>query len=145
MNFLLVSIIILGICATIRTTSNQCLSRKTPRHTHQEFDVMMALFKIKKTATGPDGLPFWVWRDNCTTLAPVVTALWNKSLSSYTWPTAWKGANINPLPKVATPVQYSVFRGINVTPVKARCFERTVYHHYSKKVFEENLTVKQYA
>ena len=106
---------------------------------------MMALSKIKKTANGPDGLPFWVWRDNCTTLAPVVTALWNKSLSSYTWPTAWKGANINPLPKVATPVQYSVFRGINVTPVKARCFERTVYHHYSKKVFEENLTVKQYA
>ena len=41
----------------------------------QEFDVMMALSKIKKTATGPDQLPFWVWRDNCTTLAPVVTAL----------------------------------------------------------------------
>ena len=61
---------------------------------------MMALSEIKETATGPDGLPFWVWRDNCTTLAPVVTALWNKSLSSYTRPTAWKEANINPLPKV---------------------------------------------
>lgn len=55
----------------------------------------------------------------------MVTALWNKSLN--------------------TPVQYSDFRGINVTPVIARCFERTVYHHYSKKVFEENLTVTQYA
>ena len=75
----------------------------------------------------------------------MVTTLWSKFLSSYTWPTAWKGVNINPLPKVANPVQYSGFRGINVTPVKARCFERTVYHHYSKKVFEENLTVKQYA
>ena len=32
-----------------------------------------------------------------------------------------------------------------MTPVIARCFERTVYHHYSKKVFEENLTVTQYA
>ena len=75
----------------------------------------------------------------------MVTSLWNKSLSSYTWPTAWKEANINPHQEVDTPVQYSDFRGINVTPVKARCFERTVYHHYSKKVFEENLTVKQYA
>ena len=46
----------------------------------QEFDVMMALSKIKKTATVPDGLPFWVWRDNCTTPPPVVTALWNKSV-----------------------------------------------------------------
>ena len=44
-----------------------------------------------------------------------------------------------------TPIQYSDLRGINMTPVIARCFERTVYHHYSKKVFEENLTVKQYA
>ena len=51
----------------------------------QEFDVMMTLSKIKKTAIGPDRLPLRVWRDNCTTLAPVVTALWNKSLSSYTW------------------------------------------------------------
>ena len=31
-----------------------------------------------------------------------------------------------------TPVQYSDFRGINMTPVIARCFERTVYRHYSK-------------
>ena len=51
---------------------------------------------------------------------------------------------MNPLPKIDTPFQYSDFRGINVTPVIARCFERTVYHHYSKKVFEENLTVTQY-
>ena len=106
---------------------------------------MMALSKVKETATGPDGLPFQVWRDNCRTLAPVVTALWNTSLSSYTWPTAWKEANINPHQEVDTPVQNSDFRGINVTPVKARCFERTFYHHYSKKVCEENLTVKQYA
>ena len=27
----------------------------------------------------------------------------------------------------------------------ARCFERTAYHHYSKKVFEKNMTVTQYA
>ena len=75
----------------------------------------------------------------------MVTALWNKSLSSHTWPTAWKEANISPLPKVDTPLQYPDFRGINVNPVIARCFERTVYHHHSKKIFEENLTNTQYA
>ena len=32
-----------------------------------------------------------------------------------------------------------------MTTVIARCFERTVYHHYSKKVFMGNLTVTQYA
>ena len=32
-----------------------------------------------------------------------------------------------------------------MTPVIARCFEKTLYHNCSKKVFEENLTVTQYA
>ena len=73
-----------------------------------------------------------------------MTALWNKPMSSYTWPTAWKEAKINPLLNVDTPVQYLDFPRINVTPVKARCFERTVYHHNSKKVFEEKPTVIQY-
>ena len=75
----------------------------------------------------------------------MVTALWNKSLSSYTWLTAWKEADINPLPKVDTPVQYSDFWGINVTPVIARCLERTVYQFITVRKSEENLTVTQYA
>ena len=58
---------------------------------------------------------------------------------------AWKETNINPLQKVDTPVQNSEFRGIKVTPVIARCYERTVYHHYSKNQSEESLTVTQYA
>ena len=32
-----------------------------------------------------------------------------------------------------------------MTPVIARCFQRTVYHHFRKKKSEENLTVTQYA
>ena len=34
---------------------------------------------------------------------------------------------------------------INVAPIIARCFERIVYHHYSKKVLLENLTDSQFA
>ena len=37
------------------------------------------------------------------------------------------------------------FRGINVTPVIARCFETTVYNYFSKKAFEENLASNQNA
>ena len=38
-----------------------------------ETEVMLALSKIKKTASGPDNIPCWVWRDNALLLAPVVT------------------------------------------------------------------------
>ena len=65
-----------------------------------ETEVMMALSKIKKTASGLDSIPYWVWSDNALLLAPVVTFIWNLSLCSYTWPEAWKESNISPLPKV---------------------------------------------
>ena len=106
---------------------------------------MLALSKIKKTASGPDSIPYWVWRDNALLLAPVVTFIWNLSLCSYTWPEGWKESNISPLSKADTTSQHQDFRGINVTPVIARCFEKIVYHKFSKQAFEENLGPTQYA
>ena len=127
---------------------NLCLSKWTPRHTHFQSSRNLKWYwhySRSKNIYCPDWLPFWVWRDNCPNLASVVTALWNKSLSSHTCSTAWKEANINSLPKVDIPLQHPNFWGINVTPVIARCFERTVHYHYSKRVFEENLMETQYA
>ena len=46
----------------------------------QAFDT---LTKIKKTATGPDGIPFWVWKDFSAILSPVVMNIWNMSLLSH--------------------------------------------------------------
>ena len=34
--------------------------------------VLKSLATIKKTASGPDGIPYWVWRDYADVLAPVV-------------------------------------------------------------------------
>ena len=106
---------------------------------------MLAMSKIKKSAPGPDGIPHWVWKENGDILAPVITVIWNLSLRKHTWPSAWKQANINPLPKVHTPLEYQDFRGINVTPIIARCFERTVYRPFSKSLFEANLSPFQFA
>ena len=83
--------------------------------------------------------------DNCTTLVPVTAKVWNLSLSSRAWPCAWKQSNIKPLPKADAPTQYVDFRGINVTPVIAHCFQKAVYNHFNKKAFEENLASNQYA
>ena len=110
-----------------------------------ETEVMLALSKIKKTASGSDTIPYWIWRDNALLLDPVVTFIWNLSLCSYTWPEAWKESNISPLPKVDAPLQHQGVRDINVTPVIARCFEKIVCHKFSKHAFEENLGPTQYA
>ena len=73
------------------------------------FQVFFALSRIKRTATGPDGIPFWIWKDYAEIFTPVIENLWNLSLARQIWPSRWKEANINPVPKVETPVEYADF------------------------------------
>ena len=71
--------------------------------------------------------------------------MWNLSLSTHSWPGSWKRANINPLPKVDFPKASSDYRGINVTPVIARAFEKVVYRTHVRRAFEKNLSPTQFA
>lgn len=80
----------------------------------------------RKTATGPDGIQYTVWKDHGALLAPVITMVWNLSLKTHTWRRAWKKSNIIPLPKVDILKEKTDYRGINVTSVIARAFEEIV-------------------
>ena len=88
--------------------------------TVSERVVWNTLQRIKKTATGPDAVPYTVWKDHAELVTPVVTWVWNLSLRTHTWPRSWKRSNINPLPKVEVPKEKSDYRGINVTPQAAQ-------------------------
>ena len=110
-----------------------------------ERQVLNALTKLKRTATGPDNIPFWIWKDYAELLMPVITQVWNLSLSTHTWPDSWKRANIIPLPKIDIPKEKSDYRGINVTSVIARSFEKVVYHTHVKVVVEKSLSPTQFA
>ena len=103
------------------------------------------LQRIKKTATGPDAIPYTVWKDHAELVTPVVTWVWNLSLKTHTWPRSWKRSNINPLPQVEVPKEKSDYRGINVTPVIASVFEKVVFNTHTRDVVEENLTASQFA
>ena len=69
----------------------------------------------------------------------------NFSLATHSWPTSWKRANINPSPKDEVPKENSHYRGINMTPVVARAFEKAVYHTHGKQALERNLSQTQFA
>ena len=92
-----------------------------------ERQVWNTLTKLKRTATSPDNIPVWIWKDHAELLTPAITQVWNLSLSTHSWPGSWKRANINPLPKVDIPKADSDYGGINVTPVIARSFEKVVH------------------
>ena len=110
-----------------------------------ERQVWNILAKLKRTATGPDEIPYWFWADHAELLIPVITHIWNLSLATHSWPTPWKRANITPLPKVEVLKENSHYRGINITPVIARAFEKAVYHTYGKQAVEGSLSQTQSA
>ena len=95
---------------------------------------------MKRTASGPDNIPFSIWKDHAELLTPAITQVWNLSLSTHSWSGSWKRANINPLPKVDIPKADSDYRGINVTPVIARAFEKVVYRTHVRSAVEESLS-----
>ena len=90
-------------------------------------------------------LLFWVWRDHSEILTPVITHIWNLSLSTHSWPSSWKRANINLLPKETLPVEDSHFCGINITPVIARAFEKSVCYTHVESILEKCLSTTQFA
>jgi hypothetical protein len=49
--------------------------------------VYHALSRINRTATGPDGIPYWIWKDYAEIFTPVVETIWNMSLANQYWPT----------------------------------------------------------
>ena len=76
--------------------------------------VWNTLSSLKKTATGPDQIPYWVWKDQAEIFTPIITRLWNLSLATHQWPRSWKRANINLLPKVDVPLERGDFREIRI-------------------------------
>ena len=110
-----------------------------------EIQVWNSLKNLKKTAAGPDQIPFWIWKEHAEIFCPIIHNIWNRSLSSYTWPELWKRANISPLPKVDIPKEKTEFRGINITPVIARAFEKIVYNIYARHIIEKSLSHTQFA
>ena len=59
-----------------------------------EISVFNALARVKRTATGPDDLPFWFWKKYALKLTPVITQILNVSLVSQQVPKIWKTANV---------------------------------------------------
>ena len=48
------------------------------------------------------------------------------------WPRSWKRANVHPLPRVELPTKDKDYRGISITPVEARAFEKAIYRNHAK-------------
>ncbi|KAL7641293.1 UNVERIFIED_CONTAM: hypothetical protein RMT77_008431 [Armadillidium vulgare] len=103
-------------------------------------DVTSALSELNtKKAYGPDGIPPVVLKTCASELAPCLGKLFRLCLSTSTFPSCWKRALIQPVPKKGDPSQPSNYRPISLTCVLSKVFESILNRKIWKHLNSSNL------
>ena len=101
-----------------------------------ETQVRKQLDKLKKTANGPDGIPYWFLKIAAPIIVRSLTQLYNISASQSKLPSQWKNASIHPIPKVSNPKSASDYRPISLTSILSRILEKLVVKNYIIPTFQ---------
>ena len=113
-----------------------------------EYEIGLRLSQLKKTASGPDDIPYWAFKECAFELAPIITHIINISLKAGVVPGAWKKAYVSPVPKVKNPSEFSGYadlRPISVTPILSRLVEKIVVKKYLWPLMDNEQMVDQFA
>ncbi|KAL1447149.1 hypothetical protein WDU94_015605 [Cyamophila willieti] len=89
-----------------------------------EVDVSKAILSIKSKAGGYDGMDGRMVRTILPYVLPVLTHIFNKSLSTGVFPTEWKSANVVPLQKINSPTSCNDYRPISLLPILSKALEK---------------------
>ena len=94
--------------------------------------------KINK-ASGPDGIPPTFLKEFADELAPVLCRLFRLILISCTYPSSWKHALVQPVPKKGDRSNPSNYRLIALTSTVAKVFETLLNSHFIEHLESINL------
>lgn len=76
---------------------------------------------------GPDRIPPIFLRSCASSLAPVLTTIFNESITSCVFPGRWKTSYIIPIFKSGSRNNVANYRGVAILPTVAKLFEKLVY------------------
>ena len=86
-------------------------------------EIHQALKRLKKMASGPDGLPLWFLKEYADELSPIIATIFNRSTIERKVAILMKFANILPIPKKNNSKTCGDYRPVSVTPILARLLE----------------------
>jgi len=109
------------------------------------LDTMNAMIKCHRTSSGPGDIPYWVFNEFWDILAPPYNYVWNLSLKCGRYPQCYKNANLIPIPKTKFAVNAEQIRGISVTPISSRLFEKIIHQKYISPLIIARGDVNQFA
>ena len=111
-----------------------------------EQTIHRAISSLRKTATGPDNVPYCALKLGVDYLSKPICHLVNKFLEQETVPEQWRTAIIKPIAKVSNPTTASDYRPISITSVLSRTVERLLIRQYIHPKIMGNLSYNdQYA
>ena len=90
-------------------------------------------------------MPYFVFKFFWDILAPPYLHVWNRSLCDGTFPVPYKKANLIPLPKTKEATTSDEIRGISITSISARLFERCVHKKWIQPSIELTGDTYQFA
>ena len=108
-------------------------------------EVHQALKRLKKTASGADGLPLWFLKEYADELSRIIATVFNQSMIEGKVPILMKSVKILPIPKNNNPKARGDYRPVSVNPILARLLERIIVHKYLASVTESHLSNSQFA
>lgn len=126
-------------------TINQILALPTPNDTSFFFsqitdsDVERGIIDVNSDAVGSDGISRKMVIPIIDLLIPIIKSIFNFSISSGSFPTAWKEAQVTPLPKKLNPSCFSDYRPISILPFLSKVFERILNRQFSLFLSRKNL------
>ena len=102
-----------------------------------EYCIFNSLIKLKPTASGPDGIPYWFLKAAAPAISLPLSHIFKLSLDNSFVPIQWKEAVIRPIPKTKNPEVCDDFRPISITPILSRTLQKNVVKCYIYPMFYE--------
>ena len=99
---------------------------------------VLASLKTDK-ASGPDHIPAWFLKEFAAEIAPVLCHLFRLILNTCTYPSVWKHALVQPVPKKGDRSNPSNYRPIALTSTIAKVFETLLNSHFIKHLESNGL------
>ena len=110
-------------------------------------DLILAISRLSASrAVGVDGVPMFALRKCLESIAPHILHLVNSSISTLTFPDAWKVAIVTPIFKSGDPSDPGNFRPISILPALSKILEKVVCSQLSHYLISNHiLSPSQYA
>lgn len=93
--------------------------------TEDEVFHLLSSLDVTK-ASGPDGISPKMLKYTAASVTPIITKLFNLSITSGKIPLRWKQAHVVPIPKTSVATSPSCYRPISLIPVISKVLERHV-------------------